>query len=183
LVLAWDGELVRYGGFVSEARERYVATLSAEASRIGRRLLGEELNLGYRPGWARDSDFAAALQSSLALDQERGFTQAGPQRADLSIAMNGTVARDHVSRGQQKLLAAALLLGQIRLYPTESAVRPTLLLDDPAAELDDRHLAGLIQEVTAQTVQLVVTTLHAEFPALGTPGKRYDLSSGRPVPL
>jgi DNA replication and repair protein RecF len=180
-VLAWDGDLTRYGRLVSEARERYVALLSGEVSSIGRRLLGQDLALGYRLGWARDTELPMALHASLTMDQERGFTQVGPQRADLTISMNGTGARDHISRGQQKLVAAALLLAQIRLYPTDARARPTLLLDDPAAELDDQRLHGLIQEVTAQSVQLVITTLHAEFPAFGAPGQRYDLTSGAPL--
>jgi len=58
-------------------------------------------------------------------------------------------------------------------------VRPSLLLDDPAAELDEERLAGLIREVSAQSVQLIVTTLHGEFPAFGEPGRKYGIVSGR----
>ena len=43
-------------------------------------------------------------------------------------------------------------------------MQPSLLLDDPAAELDDERLASLILEVSTHTVQLVITTLHGEFP-------------------
>ena len=55
--------------------------------------------------------------------------------------MDGTPVKDRISRGQQKLLAAALLIAQIKLFPEGSPVQPTLLLDDPAAELDDYLLA------------------------------------------
>jgi recombinational DNA repair ATPase RecF len=53
------------------------------------------------------------------------------------------------------------------------------LLDDPAAELDDERLAGLIREVSSQSVQLIVTTLHGEFPAFGEPRRRYTLEGGQ----
>jgi DNA replication and repair protein RecF len=178
LILAWDADLVRYGGLLSEARERYISSLAIEVGQIGRRLLDLEPAIAYRRGWPRDAEFATALEASLALDQERGFTQIGPQRADLQISLGGTAVRDRVSRGQQKLLSAALLLAQVRLFPPSAAVQPTLLLDDPGAELDDARLGALIREVSAQHAQLVVTTLHPDFQALGTPGRRYRLLDG-----
>ena len=73
-----------------------------------------------------------------------GSTQVGPHRAELGIRLDGVSVKDRISRGQQKLLAAALLMAQIKLFPAGAAVQPTLLLDDPAAELDDERLARLI---------------------------------------
>jgi recombinational DNA repair ATPase RecF len=72
-----------------------------------------------------------------------------------------------------------LLIAQIKLFPQDSPVQPSLLLDDPAAELDEERLAGLIREVSAQSVQLIVTTLHGEFPAFGRPGRSYGIISGK----
>lgn len=102
----------------------------------------------------------------------------GPQRAELIIRLDGFAVKDRISRGQQKLLAAVLLIAQLKLFPEDSPIQPTLLLDDPAAELDDERLTGLIEHVRAQPVQLIVTTLHAEFAAFGEPGRRYRLERG-----
>ena len=178
-VAAWDGELLRYGELLTSARSRYVALLLEPAAVIGRNLLGMELQLSYRPGWARDHTFAEALQHSRNHDQSSGTTQVGPHRAELSIRLNGEGVKDRISRGQQKLLAAALLMAQLKLFPEDAPVQPSLLLDDPAAELDDDRLTGLIREVSAHSVQLVVTTLHSEFSAFGTPGRRLRVDAGR----
>ena len=178
LIMAWDADLARYGVLLSEARERYVCSLAVTVGEIGRRLLDHEPTISYRRGWPRDAELISALEASLALDQERGFTQIGPQRGELQISLGGSPVRDRVSRGQQKLLSAALLLAQVRLFPSNAAVQPTLLLDDPGAELDDARLGALIREVSAQQTQLVVTTLHANFQELGTPGRRYRLLDG-----
>jgi DNA replication and repair protein RecF len=97
--------------------------------------------------------------------------------------LNGTAAKDRVSRGQQKLLAASLLIAQLKLFPEGAPVQPSLLLDDPAAELDDQRLEGLIREVASHSVQLIVTTLHREFAAFGSPGRRYRIEEGRVEPL
>jgi DNA replication and repair protein RecF len=178
-VTAWDGDLLRYGELLSDARSRYVALLAPHAEVIVRNLLGMELELSYRTGWARDHSLAEALQQSGSHDQASGATQVGPHRAELSIRLNGVGVKDRISRGQQKLLAAALLMAQLKLFPDDAPVQPSLLLDDPAAELDDDRLSGLIRELSAHSVQLIVTTLHSEFAAFGAPGRRFGVAAGR----
>jgi DNA replication and repair protein RecF len=175
---AWDSDLLRHGELLSAARSRYVELLSGHASVITRNLLGMELRLSYRPGWARDLSFAEALLQSWSHDQESGVTQVGPHRAELSIRLNDQGVKDRISRGQQKLLAAALLMAQVKLFPKDSPVQPSLLLDDPAAELDNQRLTGLIGEVLSQSVQLIVTTLHPEFSEFGVPGLQYRIEAG-----
>jgi DNA replication and repair protein RecF len=182
-VSAWDHDLVNYGQLVSNARADYVTLLAPQAQAIGSNLLGMELSLGYRSGWLRELSFSDALKQSWAHDQETGTTQVGPHRAELAIRLDGSGVKDRISRGQQKLLAATLLMAQLKLFPVGGAVQPTLLLDDPAAELDDEHLAGLIGEVSGHAVQLIVTTLHSEFPAFGQPGRRFGVVAGSFVAL
>jgi DNA replication and repair protein RecF len=180
-VTLWDGELVRYGELITEARRRYVEQLAPVARGVAGRLLDLELVVAYRPGWPAVADLRATLEASFARDQELGATQVGPHRADLAIRLQGATVRDRVSRGQQKLLAAVLLLAQIKLFPQDSRTRPTLLLDDPAAELDSVHLRALLDEVRSQPLQLVVTTLQAtesELSLFGAPGKRFETVQG-----
>jgi DNA replication and repair protein RecF len=179
IVAAWDADLILYGDLLSEARSHYVDMLAPEAGCIGRNLLSMELALCYRRGWPRDHTFAEALQQSWRHEQESGATQVGPHRAELSIRLEGMSVKDRISRGQQKLLAAALLLAQVKLFPDRAPVQPSLLLDDPAAELDDERLVSLIHEVAAHSVQLIVTTLHSGFSAFGVPGRRFQIDGGR----
>jgi len=54
-----------------------------------------------------------------------------------------------------------------------------LILDDPAAELDNDRLSRLIHEVSGQRNQLIVTTLSSDFSAFGTPGLRWRISAGQ----
>ena len=177
-VTAWDIELVRLGDWIHAARLQYVSVLATEVTSIAQQLLGMELSLGYRSGWGQDTRLSDALRENWARDQEAGVTQAGPQRAELTIRLDGAPVKDRISRGQQKLLASALLLAQLRLFRSNSSVQPTLLLDDPSAELDGPRLHDLIELVAAQPLQVVVTSLSSEFSALGTPGRRYKSESG-----
>lgn len=178
LTMAWDTDLVRYGELVTAARARYVDLLLPHAVDTVRSLLGMDLEVAYRPGWPRETSFSEALQRSFAHDQEGGTTHVGPHRADLAVRLDGQPVREWISRGQQKLLAAGLLMAQIKLFPHDLPVQPSLLLDDPAAELDNERLATLIAEVSAQSVQLIVTTLQSHFPAFGVPGIQYRIEAG-----
>ena len=175
---AWDADFIRYGELLGAARARYVVALGARAAGLVGTLLNMQLRLSYRSGWARGSSLAESLETSWSHDLEFGASQVGPHRAEVSIFLNERAVKDRISRGQQKLLAAALLLAQIELFPVEAPVRPTLLLDDPAAELDSERLRMLIQEVSGQSIQLVVTTLQSDFSDFGTPGTRYELLEG-----
>jgi DNA replication and repair protein RecF len=178
LTTAWDADLVRYGEFLSQARSQYVELLAAQAISITHNLLGMALSIAYRPGWAKDLSLAEALQLSWNHDQESGVTQVGPHRAELNIRLNELSVKDRVSRGQQKLLAAGLLMAQIKLFPEGAPAQPSLLLDDPAAELDNARLTRMIGEVSTQSVQLIVTTLHPEFTEFGAPGLQYRIEEG-----
>ncbi|HME38810.1 MAG TPA: DNA replication/repair protein RecF [Steroidobacteraceae bacterium] len=175
---AWDGDLARYGESLSAARSRYVELLAEHAMVITRNLLGMDLSISYRTGWNRELSLAEALLQSWTHDLESAATQVGPHRAELQIRLNDEAVKDRISRGQQKLLAAALLMAQVKLFPQDSPVRPSLLLDDPAAELDNERLTGLIAEVSSQSVQLIVTTLHPEFSEFGAPGLQYQIAAG-----
>jgi DNA replication and repair protein RecF len=177
-VSAWDIDLVRLGVSIHEARALYVEQLAPVASDIAKRLLGLQLSMSYRSGWSRDLSLGEALKTSWIQDQDTGVTQVGPQRAEIIFRLDGAPVKDRISRGQQKLLASSLLIAQLSLFPNDAQIRPTLLLDDPAAELDSERLLGLIGEVTMQSVQLVVTSLSTNFDAFGMPGRRYKISAG-----
>jgi len=182
LLAAWEPELLRTGNEIHEARVRYVRGLESTARPIVRRLIRQELELRYRSGWPGELDFATALRLSAADDRRRGATQVGPHRAEMVIRANERLARDHVSRGQQKLLAAALSIAQLQLLQEHSDERAVLLLDDPAAELDPERLGALITEVETLDAQLVVTTLQPAFAALGRPGRHWRIEAGAVQP-
>ena len=179
----WDIELVRHGEIISDARSRYVQMLLPQVREVGRRLLDRDISLSFRSGWQKGMSLEDALRQSWDADRERGTTLVGPQRAELQVQVDGISAKDEVSRGQQKLLAAAMLLAQLKLFGADSTARPVLLLDDPAAELDSPHLALLIEEVRSLPVQLFATSLNESLESLGRPGTRLRFEGGRLQPF
>jgi len=88
------------------------------------------------------------------------------------------VARERVSRGQQKLLAAALTLAQLSIQESHRPGQSALLLDDPAAELDAGNLGRLLEVVRGLPVQLFVTALRPDLVGLGDPGAVFHVERG-----
>ena len=109
----------------------------------------------------------------------------GPHRADLSIRVAGDLAKHRVSRGQQKLTAAALLLGQLRCDDALGSPTAALLVDDPAAELDEANLERLISVVLELPGQLFVTALDPSMAAFQRlpATRRFHVEHGKITPL
>jgi DNA replication and repair protein RecF len=180
LVRAWDPELLDAAEVVASHRERYLGRLRAAVESAGQRLLGLQIDLGLSRGWSADRTLHEALEASFARDLERGLTHAGPHRADVVVRVDGHPARDRVSRGQQKLVAASMLLGQLKCDAEQGSGVAALLVDDPAAELDATSLDRLLSEVLTLPSQLFITALDPANPALQRlpDGPRFHVEHG-----
>ena len=166
VVRAWDPELIEAGQVVARFREDYVQRLAPFVAATAQRLLGETLELSLSQGWSAERGLAEAIVASWGRDRERGLTHTGPHRADVAVRFRGAAARERVSRGQQKLAAAALLLGQIACDAEQGSPVAALLVDDPAAELDAGNLERLLEVIVGLPAQLFVTALDPSNPAL-----------------
>jgi DNA replication and repair protein RecF len=175
---AWDRQLVAAGAVIDDARGRYVRALAGALSTVGQRLLGLEIGLEYRSGWRKGSELAAALEESRVRDRQTGFTQSGPHRADLLVRMDGHRVEQRASRGQQKLIAAGLVLAEAACLRDSGAQKGILLLDDPAAELDKGALQRLIGEVSRLPVQCVFTGIDPSALPIGD-GALFHVEQGR----
>ena len=176
---AWDRELAREGEAMTAARERVRAQLEPFWQEASAELVGLELSLGFQAGWAREADLESALGAALGRDRERRVTSVGPHRADWVLKAHGKPARDVLSRGQQKLAAIALHLAQLAALQQGLGLKPTVLLDDPAAELDADRLAVFMRRIQALETQIIVTSLTPETPYLGSPDQVFHVEQGR----
>jgi DNA replication and repair protein RecF len=161
LLAAWEGELSIAGHRVDTLRGEYAAQLLPYFAEIAERLLGAQgARFSYRRGWAAEHELAVQLIESRPRDQRLRTTTVGAHRADVAFVFEGAPARDRVSRGQQKLLAAAFILSQLAFQAAQGAPPACLMLDDPAAELDVDNLGKLLAAVSKIPAQLVITSVH-----------------------
>jgi DNA replication and repair protein RecF len=182
-IRAWDTELIASGGSLSAARERYLAHLQPTVERVARALIGIEVAISLTRGWPSEQTLEEALVASWARDTRFRTTTVGPHRADMRLLVEGFVARDRVSRGQQKLLAAAVIIGQLEVLRASRSRAGTLLLDDPAAELDREHLHALMEQINTLGAQLIATATAGSIAGLENPGARFHVEQGAVAPM
>jgi DNA replication and repair protein RecF len=176
---AWEREIASPGEALVEQRDAYLALIAEPLAAIGRTLLDEPIHLEHEPGWERGRQtLLDALASDRQRDRRYRATQLGPHRGDILVQVGGRAAKDRVSRGQQKLVAAALMLAQLEVQENTRPGRSALLLDDPAAELDRDHLARLMQAVQRVPTQLWVTSLKADLEGLPTNVRVFHVEHG-----
>lgn len=175
---AWDQELCQHGEEVARLRGSWFSATHPLLSATIQRLSGLELELSCFRGWAAEQTLAESLAHGLERDRARGSTLAGPQRADVLLRCAGRAARETLSRGQQKLVAASLVLALMASLRQRGGTPPTLLLDDPAAELDANRLDRLVALVGELDCQLVITTLDPQLHAFGSPDAVFHVEQG-----
>ena len=181
---SFDPGLVRVAEQLDELRAAYLAVLEPLFLASLERIVNiPDLSLGYYRGWSKDNSLADVLQESLHRDQQLGYTQRGPQRADLRFTVAGVSAVERLSRGQQKLVTIALRLAQGGLLGKSDQRRCLFLVDDLAAELDTQHLSQVCEQLVAMHSQVFVTAVNANeladvWPANATLA-RFTIEQGR----
>jgi DNA replication and repair protein RecF len=162
-VQAWDKPLVIEANALNAQRLAYLELLSPALKEFSQQLLGLDVQFNYRPGWAQTSEsFAEQLFKDLAQDRERGFTQSGPHRADISFKVDNLPVKEIFSRGQQKLLICAMYLAQVAKSPKPGI----LLMDDLPAELDRDKRDCLLRAAATTGAQLFITATEESLIAL-----------------
>ena len=174
----WNAELVEQGEAVARLRGAWLQSVLPFWQEVVQRLSSLPVEMHYYQGWSAERSLAEVLSEGLERDRARGSTLSGPQRADVQLRLQGRPAREVLSRGQQKLVAASMVLALMQRLRGERPTPPTLLLDDPAAELDSFRLGALVDLVKGLHCQLIVTSLHADLGSFGAPDRMFHVEQG-----
>ena len=174
----WNEAFIAAAADLNAIRERFVERWGEAVGAIGERLLGAAVTLEYRDGTGRHKNLEAALAAGSALERARGLTLNGPHRSDLILRYGSGPARELASRGQQKLLAATLVLARLVDRIERHGNAGLLLVDDPVAELDDSALQRLIAELAAIPVQMIVTSIRPESMQALEAGRTFHVEHG-----
>ena len=157
VVESLDPQFVSLGEKLHQARERHAErlnTLLQQKLVLFNQTL-DDIRLSYRKGWSGDN-LAEAIEHSGLRDLERGLTGPGPHKADLFLTLDGTPAKERLSRGEQKAMTAAMIIAQAQLL-CESGEKPILMLDDLSSELDEEHLGRVLRAGLDLGIQIWLT--------------------------
>lgn len=164
----WEKELASNGEQITQFRQDYLELLRPLFENLLKSFLSnKEVTISFQQGWDKSLTFSESLFNAREKDSEQGFTQAGPQRADLRITVNGYPAMDILSRGQQKLIVSALKLAQGTLLTELRNKQCVYLIDDLPAELDKEHRKIFCEVLEEQACQVFITGVDAQALAEG----------------
>ncbi|HWV25121.1 MAG TPA: DNA replication/repair protein RecF [Thermomicrobiales bacterium] len=177
----WDEELVRSGARIVASRCRALSALGGLVAERSRFLIsGHEIGIVYMPrldlpDWNPDEveDANGLIQRITALffDQlravrseefRRGTTVLGPQRDDFEMTLDDRSLSAYGSRGQQRLGVVALKLSESDIIAKWTGERPLVLLDDVLSELDEVHRGLLLDALSGEECQVLVTSADRE---------------------
>lgn len=154
----WNQSITDLSDRIHQLRQNYFEQFLPVFQEILAQLGPESggVSMAYHRGWAADKDLAEVLDQGFARDRFEKRTTKGCHAADLEFTLDGSLARDLLSRGQKKILVIAFKCAQASLYNSATNNSCILLLDDLASELDTekwQKVLATLDKIGCQTLQ------------------------------
>lgn len=170
---AFDASLARLGALVIHRRIAVIEALRQTFNDKHGAIAGTgEVSLRVRASGISEvencnlEDIEAQLASAMERKREdeinKGQALIGPHRDDLSIEIDGQLARNFASQGQARSLVLGLKLAQLEHAHSQGHV-PLFLLDDLTSELDQGRRARLVEVLTHLKGQVWITTTEPKY--------------------
>jgi DNA replication and repair protein RecF len=183
-IRAWDEQIGDEVDNLDRWRSNCVDTINRylEDSPVSK-VIGE-LRLNYYRGWSVEKNFSDMLLNNLEKDRDAGLTTAGPHRAEIRFKLDDKLAKSIVSRGQGKLIIAAIVGAQSEYLCEHGSERPILLVDDLASELDRNARKIAVEALIRTSSQVFFTAIEAaDLPReLSEAAKMFHVEHGKILP-
>jgi DNA replication and repair protein RecF len=146
----WDELLIANGKIIHEYRKKFLEFIN-------------ELEEDFFP---LTTHYDHSIISQIRLEkyaQEEllaATTLIGPHRDDFIIYTNNRIVKSFGSRGEQRMAAFTLKLGELEYVTKIVGERPILLLDDIFSELDHENRHRLLEVIPSQQTIMTTTDLH-----------------------
>lgn len=164
----WSEQLATAGAQILTRRVSYLKQFNNILKSTYREISGtdDEAGIAYKPGHPHFSEdlrenvahLSAALEKLKDQELVQRTTLAGPHRDDILFTLNGKNLRNASSQGQQRCFILGLKMAEIELLRSGHGLKPVLLLDDMASELDSKRTLNLLKFIADRTMQVFITT-------------------------
>ncbi|MBL4630319.1 MAG: DNA replication/repair protein RecF, partial [Paraglaciecola sp.] len=155
----WNNILCEKGEAISEKRATLLNEHLIQVINVNLEDFLPEFSfeISYYRGWEKGYSLGDAVLKNRQRDQKNGYLSVGPHKADLRIKLQGVNAHEILSRGQLRMLVAAMQLAQTQYLHAQTAKTSIFLLDDVGAELDEEKRKVFISRLNTSDTQLFVT--------------------------
>ncbi len=162
--------LDKYEQNMAAAAQKIVLARKSLLSRLGKlfreeiETIGEnlvaDLEIVYKPDLELEESIKDQFEQKRDEDQKRGYTTLGVHRDNWELQKkDGRKLEEFSSRGEQKLILTALKFAEAEYILEKSEKKPTFLLDDFRAELDQQHRGLIVDRVNELGFQFISTTV------------------------
>jgi len=159
----WNEQLAEYGNDITLMRQAYLKEWIACFRALTQSIpLFNSITFEYEQGWPEQEALLVTLEQNGQKERIVGYSLYGPHRAELIIKSDAHLAKEQLSRGQQKLCAVSMYLAQGLLLKQDQGAHPLYLIDDFGSELDEDSQALLLSVLQQETAQIIITTLSLE---------------------
>ncbi|MBT5954529.1 DNA replication/repair protein RecF [bacterium] len=159
----WNDQLIEYSYKLITMRLKALVQMETQTKKFVAPIFPdfyESLIIGYSyHGIPLDSfteeNYKETLKRVLGdvFDKEKdlGFSIVGAHRDDFFLNIKKKELKRFFSRGINRSLSFFLRLAQIEIVSEQTGLRPTLLLDDPFAEIDAKNKAAIINVIDTES--------------------------------
>ncbi len=164
MLWVWSEKLCISGADIIWFRHSYMNKLAIHAKSIVKEICNENLQIEYDCGFeVNDFNDKEGIKNSFLEELKKckereirfGMSLLGPHRDDFRIILNGTDAKQYASQGQQRTIALALKMAEVKLIEEDKGEMPVLLLDDVLSELDEKRREYVLKNI--KNIQVIIT--------------------------
>lgn len=153
----WEMEMAQSAEYIRKAREEMIGELKGPLNAQGHRLSADKETHELHIQISQNKNYLQQLQKNRQREMELGLTLAGPHRDDLTLLIEGKLARLFASEGQKKTAIAALRFAEWeRLYKRMESP-PLMGIDDLGLHLDESR-QKLLRDSLDLLGQVFITT-------------------------
>jgi len=183
LIAPWNTQLVGLAGKIHRARVDYVERLNQA---LECRVFGQEqILIRYVSSLEGKGDLndyegliTERLRFRLPAEVAVGHSLIGPHRDELAILFDGREMRVYGSAGQQRSALLLLDLATISLYNLSRDDYPVFLIDDVDAELDEKRINSLLEDLEGRTQTFITTSKRSHIGKFILGANVYEIKDG-----
>lgn len=171
LINPWTEELIKISSDIISKRNEFIKEFRAYFLEYYKLVSGgkEIVDIQYRPDGIEGEIESFSKEQIIkelkylfdnSIDEEimRGTTKYGPQKDELDIFINSSIAKETASQGQHKSLLIALKFAEFYYLLDKKKETPIVLFDDIFSELDIRRKELTLEMIIKNRAQTFITT-------------------------
>ncbi|TAL71073.1 MAG: DNA replication and repair protein RecF [Bacteroidetes bacterium] len=171
----WTEILINTGSSIIKKRKEFESDFQSTFQNIYKNVSNgkEEVSIEYLPNGVGELNTKSDKEeikeklrekfiSAGNEEMRRGTTLFGPQKDELKISINSGVSREFASQGQHKSLLISLKFSEFQYLKEKKRETPVVLLDDIFSELDIERAAKVLELVTTNSAQTLITVTDGE---------------------